>query len=139
MTMGYLGRAEWIEIPPLHHQTELSIPYTMDGTPDEDRTSVVTDEPLGRRRSIRRSPIKQPSTRKAEIVLKEMPTHLLPFVPYIEKRIDETINDKPSPRAKTMNVDIIRAWLDGCDKCHGLAFYSIDGSQPRVERGGLPL
>jgi hypothetical protein len=139
MTTGYLGRAEWFGIPPLHYQTELSIPYAMDGAPDEDRTSPVADEPLCRRCSIRRCAIKQPLTRKAEIVLKEMPTHLLPFVPYIEKRIDETIDDKPAPRAKTMNVGIIRAWLDGCDKRHAPACYSSDNSQPRMEHGGLPL
>jgi hypothetical protein len=139
MTSGYLGHAGWIGIPPLHHQTELSIPYTEDDIPDYGyHSAVATPSPIVGRRS-HYSLILGSQIRKAKMALREMPTHLLPFVPYIEKRIDETKPSEPAREAWGMNVDIIRAWLDQCNTCHGSACYSNESLQPRLEHGSRPL
>jgi hypothetical protein len=133
-------QALWVGIPPLHHQTEFSIPHTADGFPDNTQASVMA--PINFRRcSVRRSvrPVAMPPpTRKAEMALKEMPTHLLPFVPYIEKRTDENVTDERALKARTMNVDIIRGWLNECDQRHNPACCSKQ-SDSSLGYGSLPL
>jgi hypothetical protein len=69
MTSGYLGHAGWIGIPPLHHQTELSTPYTEDSFPDDDIKSAVAIPSPSSSRRPRRSMILESPTRKAEMAL----------------------------------------------------------------------
>jgi hypothetical protein len=103
-----------------------------------DSVTSLTAVTLAPRRRLRPS-IAEPSTRKAEKALRDLPAYLRPFVPYIEKKTDETMNNERKPNAGTMNVDIIRCWLNGCDEHHRVACYSNQDLRSRPEHGGVPL
>jgi hypothetical protein len=116
-------RAAWIGIPPLHHQMELWIPDTAEELARQTVSSAV-HFPETRRRHRRTA-----SPRSADCSWKNMPTHLRPFLPYIEKTMEETAISVLSHDARTMDVKIIRTWIDQCDQLHGKRCHGSRTSQ----------
>jgi len=116
-------RAAWIGIPPLHHQTELWIPDTAEELARQTVSSAV-HFPETRRRHRRAA-----SPRNADVSWKQMPTHLKPFLPYIEKEVEEVDTNISARDAETMNVNIIQTWVDQCERLHGSQCYGSRTSQ----------
>jgi hypothetical protein len=116
-------RAAWIGIPPLHHQMELWIPDTAEELARQTVSSAV-HFPETRRRHRRTA-----SPRSADCSWKNMPTHLRPFLPYIEKTMEETAISVLPHDARTMDVKIIRTWIDQCDQLHGKRCHGSGTSQ----------
>jgi hypothetical protein len=48
-----------------------------------------------------------------------MSTHLVPLLPYKEKKVGETGMSVSAPDAIITNVNIIRIWIDRCAQLHG--------------------
>lgn len=130
----------WIGIPPLHHQTELWIPDTAEELARQTVSSAV-HFPETRRRHCRTA-----SPRNTDVSWKDMPTHLVPFLPYIEKRDSEADTSVLAQDATIMDVGIIQTWIDRCEKLHGIRCHGSRTSQMHspfpsylvdVERGCL--
>lgn len=48
------------------------------------------------------------------------PSWLLPFVPFVEKHLDTSAHDySETPNSDFKPVDIVRKWLDTCERVHG--------------------
>lgn len=130
----------WIGIPPLHHQTKLWIPDTAEEFARQTVSSAV-HFPETRRRYCRTA-----SPRNTDVSWKDMPTHLVPFLPYIEKRDSEADTSVLAQDATIMDVGIIQTWIDRCEKLHGIRCHGSRTSQMHspfpsylidVERGCL--
>jgi hypothetical protein len=117
----------WIGIPPLHHQIELWIPHTAEELARQTACSTVHfPETRQRRRG---------TARNADVSWKNMPTHLVPFLPYIEKKVGETGKGVSAPDANIMDVSIIRIWIDRCAQLHG---GHCDGSRTSQMHSSFP-
>lgn len=130
----------WIGIPLLHDQMELWIPDTAEELARETVSSAV-HFPETRRRHRRTT-----SPKNADVSWKDMPTHLVPFLPYIGKRAPEADISVLGHDAMTMDIGIIQTWIYRCEKLHGIRCHGSRTSQMHstfpsysidVERGCL--
>ena len=137
---GLVPPTDWIGIPPLHHQTELWIPDTAEELARQTASSAVHFPETRQRHRGSASP------RSADISWEDMPPHLVPFVPYIDKKKEKTAIGIPAPDEGIVDVDIIRTWIDRCrqlhgEQCHGSRTSQMHSPFPSylidVERGCL--
>lgn len=129
----------WVGIPPLyHHEDPYSRPHlrlaTSPRDPDLDTQGVGTrcelydngKWPRPRRdlHSDFESETDEDCLSETDAAWKQMPVHLLPFVPYIEKPTDTTSASTLPGRCKHIHVEIIQKWLQSCETLHGSRCYA---------------
>lgn len=143
----YIGTSRdrsWIGIPPLyHHEDPYYRPHlrlaTRARSPNRDTPGLDPhfetydgkwpSSPIAHLQSDYGSDSdEEGSVSESDPAWKQMPAHLLPFVPYIEKPTDATSESTLRGRRKSMHIDTIQAWLKACETQHGSQCYSHDNS-----------
>lgn len=129
----------WIGIPPLyHHEDPYARPHlrlsTRPRDPDLDAQGVGTrcelydngKWPLPRRdlQSDFESETEEDYVSESDPAWKQMPAHLLPFVPYVEKPTDKTSASTLPGRNKHVHIETIHKWLQSCESLHGSRCYT---------------
>lgn len=114
---------DWIEVPPLHRQTELWIPDTAEELARQTVSSAMHFPETRQRHRDTASP------RSADVSWEDMPPHLVPFVPYIDKKKEKTAIGMPAPDEGTTDVNIIRTWIHRCRQLHGKRCHGSRTSQ----------
>jgi hypothetical protein len=139
---------KWIGIPPLyHHEDPYNRPHLRlamrPRDQDLDNGGVGTRCELydnGRWPAPRRdlqsdfeSETDEDYVLDSDPAWKQMPAHLLPFVPYIEKPTDTTSASTLPGRCKHIRVETIQKWLQSCETLHGSRCYTGNPSDHEVQ------